>query len=138
MDRTILLTAGGGAGTVEIIKSLKGKFRTVCLDMDENAAGLHLADKGYTVPACTDETYMPRLKEIVEKENVEIMIPLIDEEIIPMIDAFADNDSVKVLCPNREFVEICRDKELLATRLTEKGFKAPKTISAEELTDEVF
>jgi carbamoyl-phosphate synthase large subunit len=125
--RTILLTGAGGAGTIYIIRSLIKKYRIITVDMNRYAAGLYLADKGYLLPSCTDRDYLKKLDEIVKKEKVDVIIPLIDEELLAIKRYYKDKLKPKVLLPNENFIKLCLNKWKLMNALAKAKIPCPKT-----------
>lgn len=112
MKPTILFTGAGGAGTIYILRHLRqsGLFRTIAVDMNRYAAGLYIADQGYVVPAIHAADYWPRMREIVREENVQVAVPLIDEELIGFLDLAGSLPGLEVLSPRREFIAQTLDK----------------------------
>lgn len=125
--RTILLTGAGGAGTIFIIKSLIKKYRIITVDMNKYAAGLYLADKGYLLPLCTDQHYLKKLDHIIKKEKVDVIIPLIDEELLPIRRYYKDKAIPKVLLPRESFIKLCLNKWNLMRALAKAKIPCPKT-----------
>lgn len=111
---TILLTGGGGAGTVEIIRTLQatGRYRIVAVDASPYAAGLALADRGYAVPLATDPTYQAVMERIVRDEQPVAVAPLVDEEILPLhaVVARLPEPRPRVLTPTAAFCAATLDK----------------------------
>jgi carbamoyl-phosphate synthase large subunit len=129
----VLFTGAGGAGTIYILRWLRQRpeYRTVAVDMNRYAAGLYLADKGYTVPSCDSPHYIETLERIISKEKIDIVVPLIDEELLKVSD-FGKQAGIPVLLPEREFVAMGLDKLKTANALRKNGLGAPKTWSYEE------
>ena len=75
-DLKILITAAGCHGAATTIRHLKKiKERTVFLigtDLNHDKIGKHWCDKFYTVPKGDDKHFIPRLLEIIEKENLYV------------------------------------------------------------------
>src|SRR5512140_172501 len=55
--------------------------RLLGADVSNLSAGFHDADRGFLVPRCNDPSYIPRLLEIVRREKIDVLIPLIDTEL---------------------------------------------------------
>lgn len=125
--KTILLTGAGGAGTIFIIKTLKRKYRIITVDMNKYAVGLYLADKGYILPLCTDKNYLKKLDQIIKKEKVDVIIPLIDEELLSIRRYYQDKTNPKVLLPRENFIKLCLNKWELMKALSKANIPCPKT-----------
>ena len=84
-DTTVLMTGAGAPGASGIIKSLRSvderSIRIVGVDMDETAYGFTLADDHYTVPAGTDDDYVPRMRELAERTDADVVLPLTTAEL---------------------------------------------------------
>ena len=125
--KTILLTGAGGSGTIYIIKSLIKKYRIIATDMNKYAAGLYFADKGYILPSCTDQKYLKKLDQIIKKERVDVVIPLIDEELLAIRRYYQNKKNPKVLLPKEDFIELCLNKWKLMNALRRAGIPCPET-----------
>ncbi|WP_017597894.1 ATP-grasp domain-containing protein, partial [Nocardiopsis lucentensis] len=124
-----MVTTAGSAPTPGTILHLReAGFRVVATDIDPAAPGLYLADRGYLVPPGDSDAFLPRMRELCARERAVAVVPLVDEELVP-IAALAD-DGVAVLLPRAEFVATCLDKALLMRRLDAAGIGVPRTWSA--------
>ncbi len=132
----VLFTGAGGAGTIYMLKNLKamGGYRTIAVDMNKYAAGLYVADAGYVVPQCTSPQYFIAIDEIVKKEKVQIIVPLIDEELLGMID-YGQRSGIEILLPEKSFVKTALDKLAMTRELEQAGIPVPKTWTAEEFRE---
>lgn len=126
---TILLTGAGGAALPYLIKSLRNHgYRVLAADMDPFAAGLFLADKGLIIPKADDEQFLPVIKKICSSESVDIIIPLVDEELIPV--SSLEGTGVIPLIPRLEFIKTCLDKYDLIQQLKKHNIPVPQTTLA--------
>lgn len=123
---TVLLTGAGGAVLPLLIKLLREQgYRVLAADMDPEAVGLFLADKGFVIPGGKSVNFVPAMREICQQENVDAIVPLVDEELLAIWDLA--NDGVEVILPRKEFVDICLDKWKLMNKLRQAGICVPKT-----------
>ncbi len=123
---TILVTGGGGAAVPALIEHLKALgHRVLGADMDPYAAGLYVADKGLVIPPGASPDYLPAMQRICEAERVDVVVPLVDEELIPTLEL--ERNRVIVLTPGRQFMETCLDKYRLIGALHAAGIDAPQT-----------
>ena len=85
MDKkTVLVTGiGGNVGQGILRNILKTKFpiRIVGCNVADFSAGNHLCDSFYKVPFANDENYINSINAIIEKENIDLIIPSTDYEI---------------------------------------------------------
>lgn len=134
--KTVFLTGGGGAAIPGLIKSLKGKgYRVLVGDMESLSVGLYLADKAYKLPEGLSSEFLPAVKKICKKENVDAFIPLVDEELVSSLDL--EKDKIPVLLPREAFISLCLDKYNLMTNLVKEGITIPKTKLASEGANEL-
>jgi carbamoyl-phosphate synthase large subunit len=119
---SVLFTPAGSELAVTGIKALAARedVRTVSTDITRLAPGLHLADSGYLVPAFDDDEYMPAILDIVEREDIDVVVPALDQILQPF--ALARNrirarDARLMLSP-LETLEVTRDKWKTYRRLT--------------------
>ncbi len=128
---TILMTGAGGAALPFLIASLKKHgYRVLTADMDPFAAGLFLADKGFVIPRADAQEFPAAIKKICTDESVDIVMPLVDEELVTVSKMKGIN--AIPLMPRTAFIETCLDKYRLVQELEAHGIPAPKTVPATE------
>jgi len=130
--------------TPSLIQSLRDageeRFFIVGLDMLEEAIGFYFSDRSYLVPPGNAPEYLPRLKEIVDRERVQVIVPRSDEEVLTLARVRGEFEAkgVGVLCSSDEAVAIASDKGSMLEFLRGKGlptarFHLPR--SPEELRE---
>jgi carbamoyl-phosphate synthase large subunit len=76
---TILLSAAGAPGAARLIRALKEngerETRVVGTDMNPASIGAHLCDAFHVVPAGSDPAYPDAILELVEREDVDVVLP---------------------------------------------------------------
>lgn len=77
----VIVTGAGGSAGVCVIKGLRNQHRVIATDTDPLAAGLYLADRGYTVPRSDDPRLVPRLLTIARAEDANVLVPTVQEEL---------------------------------------------------------
>lgn len=124
---TVLVTAAGGAALPFIIDVLRsGGYRVVAVDANPDAAGLYLADAGYCIPLATQDSFLPTIRDICSREKAAAIIPLVDEELIPISSLAADGSLIS-LAPGSRFCALCLDKFSLAAAFREADLPVPET-----------
>lgn len=129
---TVLLTGGGGApipGLIEHLQSTCG-YRVLVADMDRYAIGLYLAGKSFVIPAGVSPDFLPVIRGICRQEKVDVLMPLVDEELLEALELEAEG--ITVLLPRRAFVEACLDKFALMQKLKSVGISIPATYLASD------
>lgn len=136
---SILITSAGSAPAISVIKALKKQnelsMNIIAVDMDELSAGFQLADKYYIVPSSGEGDFIPRVSDICKKEDISIVIPIIDEEL-PVFakEKRAFNDlGIKMLANDLEVVNQARDKWKTYQFCQESKILAPFTCRANTL-----
>ncbi|TQQ79321.1 ATP-grasp domain-containing protein [Halonotius terrestris] len=126
-DCTVLITGAGAPGASGIIRSLRTtderEFHIVGVDMDSEAYGFALVDEHATVPAGDDEAFVPRLAEIADHVDADVILPLTTAEIEPLA---ANRDAFKgtVMVSETEALGVANDKGQLYEFLDSEGFAA--------------
>ncbi|SRR6266568_3239650 len=111
--------------------------RVLAADASRLSAGFHDADEGFLVPACTTLEYVPALLEIVRRERVKILIPLIDAELEVLArhrELFL-REGCHAIVSDVDPVLVTRDKGRTVQRFRELGFEAPRLFAPGELAD---
>src|SRR5204863_9824969 len=76
---TILVSACGAPGTAALLRALRANgerdVRLVGTDMGERAIGRHLCDVFHRVPAGSDPGFPDAVRELVEREGVDVVLP---------------------------------------------------------------
>lgn len=132
---------GPGAGICRALKESGLEVRTIGLAYDALEPGIYLdqiIDKSYIMPypSGSKEAFIDRIRDIHEKENLDVIISALDAElpIYMDIEPVLAEMGIKMLIPTKEMFRL-RDK-LRLKELSEKiGVKAPEYISCTSLGD---
>lgn len=114
------------------------KSTLVGADMDELAPALSFVDKKYIVPRILSDEFIPSIIEICKKENISLIIPTLDTELIPYAknkELIERETGAKVMISNESVIEIIRNKIKTYEFLKENGFNAPKLITDKEIKE---
>jgi carbamoyl-phosphate synthase large subunit len=109
--------------------------RLLGADASPLSAAFQDADEGFIVPRTSHPEYVDRLLEIVHRQRVKIVIPLIDPELAILAryrDVFL-REGCHVIVSDLEQVLVTRDKAWTAARFRELGFAAPRVYRTDEL-----
>lgn len=117
----ILLTGAGGPSAISVWKSLGDSHEIHMADMDPRATGLYLVppDRRIIVPRGDDQAFVPAVHEVCRTRAIDLMIPTVDAELVPLAlanDAFCAI-GVKLALSPLESLRLCRDKHALLTSL---------------------
>jgi carbamoylphosphate synthase large subunit len=138
---TILVTGvGGPAGRNVAGLLLERHHRVIGMDMQP------LAPDGmvfYQAPPALDPGLLPAILAVARKEQVDLIIPTVTEELLVFSSIWRWADEFPVLVPAAEAVEIANDKYLTSLALSEKNVAVPRFVlpsqvhSAEELEQKI-
>lgn len=131
----IILTSVGGLVAPGIIKSFKReaienneRLFIVGIDMQKEAVGYHFVDKSYVVPKGDSKDYTTILMEIAEKNDIDVIIPCSDEELLSISKEKYNfvKKGIIPICSDYETVYKANDKGLMLKFLREKNVPVPK------------
>lgn len=131
-DLTVLVSACGAQFMPGLADCLKNNgernIRIIGVDMGIDRTVLQLVDALYQVPRATDSNYVDRLIEICQKEKVDVVLPFMSVELLPLIDRKAEFEAIgtKVSVSDRYSVELTTNKYKFYAFLKEKGLPVPK------------
>jgi len=131
----IAVTGVGGGVGMNIIKSLEDSdYNVVALDGDLLATGLYLSKTSYLIPYANKDNYIPKLLEICKNENISLLFPGLDPELMPLSlnRHLFDKIGTKVVVSRPEVISISNDIQLAFEHLMKSGVNVPITFLAEE------
>jgi carbamoyl-phosphate synthase large subunit len=135
---TVLVTGVGGATGIGAVTALQDDpgYEVVGVDMDATAAGIHLADRGTTVPAAAAESWPDAMAAVVDRHDVDVIVPTVDEELV-RLPALREvlPAAVPVVAPRQEVVDLSTDKFRTYRTLREAGHAVPETWLATDADD---
>lgn len=129
--KNILVTGAGallGQGILRSLDYSENSYYVVSADPDVRATGHSLADKSYRIPFAKEPSFLERIEEIVEKENINIILIGTDVELPAFAghkDYLEKKYNLKVVVSNSEAIDIANDKWLTAEFLRKNGFPYP-------------
>lgn len=132
--RTVLITGCGGAASINYTRSLKESgcwYRLVGVDIDKYRIHRHECDISYLCPKANDPKYIPYLKEIIKKENIDFI------HTQPEIEVYTigkNRDEIlqtgcKLFFPAQKTIDLLRDKSKSYEVWKKAGIKVPENIS---------
>lgn len=87
MSKTVLVTGIGGNVGQGILRNIRAVFPNICLvgtDIRDATAGHHFCDAAYRVPYCYDDGFADRVIDICRQEQIDLIIPGTDYEVVYM------------------------------------------------------
>jgi carbamoyl-phosphate synthase large subunit len=108
-----------------------GAFRqagalTVATDANPLAPALYRADRYALLPRIEEGGYLPALRELVDRHDVDLIVPLTDLDQVTLARA-RDELGALLLLPDAEIVERLEDKYLAHLLFEERGIPSPQT-----------
>jgi carbamoyl-phosphate synthase large subunit len=118
----------------EVLRELDLEGNLVGADMLLSAPAMHAVDKKYPVCKATNKNYIPQLLDICEREDINLLIPLIDTELLVLAENKEEFKGVgtTVLISDPNVIRITMDKYNTHRFLTEHGFDSPQVIDLNE------
>lgn len=119
----VLVTGIGGPTAQGIMRGLNEKENVYIVGADRRtiSAGHHLCQHSYQIPRFTDtEAYKQAIKDIVLKENIDVVFPALHEEI-DIYETFQQEVEAFVALPQTNIIEVLQDKEKLYMHLASEG-----------------
>ena len=141
MKLTILISSAGRR--VELINCFRADAKALGLELrvlaaDANpamSAACAAADGQFLVPRCDAKDYIACLLKIAETERVNLIVPTIDPELLPLAGARDKFEltGTRVVVSALEMVALARDKLRTARFLTQQGIPSPRSIPLRDL-----
>jgi carbamoyl-phosphate synthase large subunit len=125
--------AGGGVGQ-SIIKSLNDSdYNIIALDGEYLATGLYASKTSYIIPYANKDNYIPRLLEICKKENITLLFPGMDAELMSLSlnSHLFEKIGTTVVVSRPEVITISDDKYQTYQQLIKAGINVPSTYLVE-------
>jgi carbamoyl-phosphate synthase large subunit len=138
MSINVLITTIGRRGTLtKIFKEELNKIggKVIVTDNSPLAPALYQADNYYLTPRVDDENYIERIIEICQKEEIKVIIPLL-EKSFSIFDQARDllkNQGITLLLSKAEAFNKCKDKYELYTYFKENSILTPESYLPQDL-----
>lgn len=135
---TVLIPGASAPAGINTIKSLRlSEFKGKILSTDSNnlSAGFFLSDYYEVIPEAEADDYIEVLLNIVDKYNIELLMPSSGYDIFPFSEfkTKLKKHGVYPVVSDRKILEICRDK-IYTFRHLSKSFDLPfTTLNPEEI-----
>ncbi len=125
---TVLVSAAGAPGTAALLNGLRAngerEVRLVGTDMSERSIGRHLCDAFHLVPAGSDPGFADAVLEIVEREDVDVVLPQSSFDLEGLA-AHRDRFPVPVLVSSPDTIHRSNDKAETYALLQRLGITGP-------------
>ena len=107
--KRILITGAGGAGSIEIWKLLKKKYKLYFCDQDISLIHNSIPDnRKFQVPFAKNSLFIKSIYSIIKKLKINLIVPTVDEEISVFLSK--KNNMQNIFCPPKEISLVFLDK----------------------------
>ncbi len=143
----LILSAGRRVELVKLFKKASLRLginsNIIVADCSKLAPALYFGDKMKLIPRIDDKKYIETIINIANEENVKLIVPTIDTELLKLAqnkNYIESNTGALLMVSDISMIEICRDKIRTTEFLSNLGFKTPKTLRFEEISpkDDIF
>ena len=131
-DLTVLVSACGAQFMPGLANCLKQNgernIRIVGTDMSIDSTVLQMVDVFYQVPGATNPNYIDILLDICKKEKVDVVLPFMSVELLPLIERKKEFESIGTLVSvsDRDSVILSGNKYNLYSFLKDNNIPVPK------------
>jgi len=112
-----------------------GGGAVVVTDVNPLSPAVHFADRAYRVPLATDPSYVVEVANICEANDVGLLIPTIDDELLSFAAAAPSllTAGIRVAVSNLRTTVICNDKHATCATLRERGVAAASSFLPDDV-----
>ncbi|MDP4083171.1 MAG: ATP-grasp domain-containing protein [Bacillota bacterium] len=114
--------------------------KIVTTDLKNTAPSAFYSDRHYLVPGVTEKNYVSELLKICMLENIKLLIPLIDTELLILVrnkERF-EEIGVKLFLSSQKLNELANDKIKTYEFFIQNNIPSPKVYSEDELKEAVY
>lgn len=135
MKNLLFLSAGR---RVKLLKNAKESFGNSAIilatDMNPTAPALYAADKSFIVPSINDSSYLSRILDICDANNVGAVTTLIDPEIEILANnrQLFEGRGILILAPEKNTAKLSFNKYEMYKYLKDNGIPTPLTFHSLE------
>jgi carbamoyl-phosphate synthase large subunit len=130
--KVVLFTGGGGAGCEALFRLLDNRYEIHFADADLEAIPCHLPEnRRHKIPYASNPIFIEKLYALCRKLAVDVLIPCVDEELLPIAQS-RESVTFEILLPPADFVRAHLDKLTSNSLLLIEGLPAPYTLLLSE------
>lgn len=124
----VLLTGGGGAGTEAMWRLLSHNYDVWVADADsERIHPVVPRERVRSIPFADDRLFVDAMVDLCRTESIDVLVPGVDEELLPLSRAEGVLRPTQVMIPQRNFIETMLDKWLFSEALRLLEIEVPLT-----------
>ena len=117
---------------VELVQSFRDAAKHLGMELEiwgtditSTAPALYFCDHTCLVPRISEKSYVPTIVRICAENDINLLIPTIDTDLLLLAENKALFGKTKVLISDPRKIAICRDKRLTADYFHSVGLKSP-------------
>jgi len=136
----LILSAGRRVELIKCFKKARERLgidsTIIAVDISDTAPAIYFADKYYLIPRIGDPKYIDSLINVCNSENIALIIPTIDTELLALMENRAEIENktnAKILLSRDEVITICRNKNNTIQFFEKYGFGVPRQITQLDL-----
>jgi carbamoyl-phosphate synthase large subunit len=126
----VLMTGAGAPGAPGILKCLAqaGDLHVLACDANAYAVGRYLCPSFVTVPKADSADFIPRLRQLCQQNQIQVILPLVTRELQPLAEAKRALEQIGVctLVSDPGALAIANDKGRLCECLSPAGLPVPE------------
>jgi carbamoyl-phosphate synthase large subunit len=137
----VLVTGVGGRSVghqiLHALLQVGDKYRIVATDADAFSFGLYQVENRYIVPRAGSPDYLAAIREIVERERIQVILPGTQPEVAILAEhrvSLADSGCLVIAGPS-EVIRRCSNKRALSDWLVANGFDVPRAVPSARWRD---
>lgn len=146
MNHNILITSAGQRvalvrGFQETLRRFFPDGKVFTTDMNPRLApAAYVSDGCFDVLRVTDPEYIPQLLHLCKENEVGMIVPTIDTELLVLAHdkALFEDNGIVVCVSSMDFISICRDKRNIGVFFEKHGIRVPKAIDKNNPTFPLF
>lgn len=130
MRPTVLISGIGGdiaQGVAKILRKDRPDLRLIGSDIHDCHAGQKWVSQITVLPKAADKDYVPRLKEVLDKEQVRFFIPMTEAELAVLVGREDEFSETRFITAGHEVLKAGLDKWETNRTLLRLQLPAPKT-----------
>lgn len=125
----ILLTGGGGAGNESLWRQWHGTHELYFADAAADVfAPCIPPQRRVLIPFASDPAFVPSMQRICSELSIDVLVPGVDEELLPLAKQKGAPGWPRVLLPQENFVATMLDKLTSMQAIRAAGLPVPHTI----------
>ncbi len=138
MKKKVLISALGGSLFPYAHNVLKDDYELFYVDSNIDLIQLYPDLNFHHAPSVISEEYIPFIENLILFYNIEIYIPLIDEEILKAHYIKERKPDLLIVLPTLEFCTLCLNKDDLMKSLENTNISTIKSVSIDQFLLEPF